>query len=166
MVRIFPDLDQIRRDTSYLSLFSSNAGISPNSVRIRYLLLPRSSSLTIYKCFTRIHLDYGDVIYDQLNLSSLAKKIKSLQYNAVLAFTGAIRGTSIEKLYQELGFESLKDTRWLLLRHCNVHSEKNVVNMLIIKGHLCLLFDICLVYFKNKIFGYLWAIKVNVVYMS
>ena len=26
---------------------------------------------------------------------------------------GAIRGTSTEKLYQELGFESLKDRRWL-----------------------------------------------------
>ena len=26
---------------------------------------------------------------------------------------GAIRGTSKEKLYQELGFESLKDRRWL-----------------------------------------------------
>ena len=30
-----------------------------------------------------------------------------------LAITGAIRGTSEEKLYQELDFESLKDTRCL-----------------------------------------------------
>ena len=30
-----------------------------------------------------------------------------------LAITGAIRGTSKEKLNQELGFESLKDRRWL-----------------------------------------------------
>ena len=77
------------------------------------LLLPRSSLLTVYKCFIRPHLDYGDAIYDQPNLSSLTNKIESVQYNAALAITGAIRGTSSEKLYQELGFESLKDRRWL-----------------------------------------------------
>ena len=38
--------------------------------------------------------------------------IKSVQYNAALAITGAIRGSSREKLYQELGFESLRDRRW------------------------------------------------------
>ena len=31
--------------------------------------------------------------------------IKQLQYNAALAMTGAIRGTSREKRYQELGLE-------------------------------------------------------------
>ena len=51
------------------------------------LLLPRSSLLTVYKCFIRPHLDYGDVIKDQPNLSSLANKIKSVQYNAALTFT-------------------------------------------------------------------------------
>ena len=54
-----------------------------------------------------------NVIYDQPNLSSLANTIESVQYNAALAITGAFRGTSKEKLYQELGFESLKDRRWL-----------------------------------------------------
>ena len=77
------------------------------------LLLPRSSLLTVYKCFIRPHLDYGDVIYDQPNLSSLTNEIESVQYNPALAITGAIRGTSKEKLYQELGFESLKDKRRL-----------------------------------------------------
>ena len=38
--------------------------------------------------------------------------IESVQYNAVLAITGAIHGSSPEKLYQELGFESLHDRRW------------------------------------------------------
>ena len=33
--------------------------------------------------------------------------MKSIQYNAAVAITGAIRGTSREKLYQELGLESL-----------------------------------------------------------
>ena len=35
--------------------------------------------------------------------------MESIQYNAALAITGAIRGTSREKLYQELGLDSLKD---------------------------------------------------------
>ena len=72
------------------------------------LLLPRSSLLTVYKFFIRPHLDYGDVINDQPNLSFLTNKIESVQYNAALAAL-----TSKEKLYQELGFESLKDRRWL-----------------------------------------------------
>ena len=38
------------------------------------LSLPQSSLLTIYKSFVRPHLDYGDVIYDQPNNSSLPDK--------------------------------------------------------------------------------------------
>ena len=77
------------------------------------LLLPHSSLLTINKSLVRHHLDYGDVIYDQPNNFRMSDKIESVQYNAALAITGAIRGTSKEKLYQELGLESLKDRRWL-----------------------------------------------------
>ena len=40
------------------------------------------------------------------------EKLESIQYNGALAITGAIRGSSREKLYQELGFESLKQRRW------------------------------------------------------
>ena len=71
------------------------------------LLLLRSSLLTVFKCFIRPHLHYTDVIYDQSNLSSLVNKIESVKYNT------AMKGTSKEKLYQGLGFESLKDRRWL-----------------------------------------------------
>ena len=35
-----------------------------------------------------------------------------IQYNSAIAITGAIRGTSKEKLYQELGFESLQQRLW------------------------------------------------------
>ena len=34
------------------------------------------------------------------------------QYNACLAITEAICGSSSEKLYQELGFEYLEQRRW------------------------------------------------------
>ena len=38
--------------------------------------------------------------------------MESIQYNACLAITGAIRGTSREKIYQELGLESLQLRLW------------------------------------------------------
>ena len=44
------------------------------------------------------------------HLIILLSRIQSVQDNAAIAITGAIRGTSSEKLYQELGLESL---RWL-----------------------------------------------------
>ena len=75
-------------------------------------ILPREPLLTIYKSFVRPHLDYGDVIYDQHYNNSFHQKLESIQYNAALAITGAIRGSSREKLYQKLGMESLKQRRW------------------------------------------------------
>ena len=74
--------------------------------------LPRKSLITIYKSFIRPHLDYYDVIYDQPNNESFCSKIIQIQYNAALAITSAIRGTSQTKLCNELGLESLKFRRW------------------------------------------------------
>ena len=76
-------------------------------------ILPRHTIITIYKSFARTHLDYGDIIYDQPNNESFCNKIERVQYNAALAITGAIRGTSQTKLYHELGLESLKFRRWM-----------------------------------------------------
>ena len=74
--------------------------------------------LTICKTFIRSRLDYADIIYDQAYNSAFHDKLESIQYNACLAITGAIRGTSTEKIYQELGLESLKSRRWFRkLRH-------------------------------------------------
>ena len=36
----------------------------------------------------------------------------SIQYNAALAITGTIRGSSREKIYQELDLESLRQRPW------------------------------------------------------
>ena len=51
---------------------------------------------------------YGDVIYNQAENEPVSSKIERVQYNASLAITVAIRGTSQEKLYEELGLESLR----------------------------------------------------------
>ena len=74
--------------------------------------LPRAPLITIYKSFVRPHLDYGDILYDQTFNNSFHERLESIQYNAALAITGAVRGSSREKLYQELGFESLQQRRW------------------------------------------------------
>ena len=44
-------------------------------------ILPRPALLTIYKCFIRPHLDYGDIIYDQAYNLSFHQKVESIQYN-------------------------------------------------------------------------------------
>ena len=71
-------------------------------------ILSRPALHTIYKCFTRPHLDYVDIIYDQAYNLSFRQKLESIQYNAALALTRVIRGSSRENLYQELGLESLQ----------------------------------------------------------
>ena len=46
--------------------------------------------LTMYKCFIRLHLGYGDIIYDQAYNLSFHQKPESIEYNAALALTGQL----------------------------------------------------------------------------
>ena len=87
-------------------------------LRKLYNILRRSALLTIYKSFIRPHLEYGDIIYDQAYNASFHQKLELLQYNACLAITGAIRFTLREKLYEELGLESLQLRRWFRKLSC------------------------------------------------
>ena len=66
----------------------------------------RKSLLTIYKSFVRPILDYADIIYDKTFNESFKRKIEMVQYRAALVITGAIKGTSRDRPYQELGLES------------------------------------------------------------
>ena len=67
----------------------------------------------IYTAFVRPRLDYGDILYNQAFNLSFQQKLESIiQNRACLRITGAIRGTSREKIYQELGLESLQSRRW------------------------------------------------------
>lgn len=84
--------------------------------------LPRQTLNELYKLYVRPHLDYGDVIYhtpqnvcefsQNITLSNQMEKLESIQYSAALAVTGAWKGTSRVKLYDELGWESLNLRRW------------------------------------------------------
>ena len=69
-------------------------------------VLSRKSLITIDKYFVSPHLDYDDLIYDQPNSESFCQQIESVPYNASLAITGFIKGTSSFKLYSEIRFES------------------------------------------------------------
>ena len=72
----------------------------------------------MYKRFIRPHFSYGDIIYDPAYNASFHQKLELLQYNACLAITAAIRDTSREKLYEELGLESLQLRRWFRKLSC------------------------------------------------
>ena len=75
-------------------------------------VLPRSALSRIDKSFARPHLECCDVIYDKAYNGAFKSKSESIQYNAALAITGAIKGSSREKLYQELGLEFLSMRSW------------------------------------------------------
>ena len=61
---------------------------------------------------------YGDIIYDKAFNESFHAKLESLQYNASLVITGAIRGSSTEKIYDELSLEYSKSRRWYRKMNC------------------------------------------------
>ena len=78
----------------------------------------------IYKLYIRPHLDYGDVVYHTTDInidrtspftfetnSLIGSKIESIQYTAARIITGAWKGTSRKKLYDNIGWESLHDRR-------------------------------------------------------
>ena len=58
-------------------------------------------------------MDYHNVVCNQPSNDAFSSKLETVQYNAALAITGAIKGTSREKLYQELGLEYLQQRRWM-----------------------------------------------------
>ena len=83
--------------------------------------LPIKSLEQIYKMYARPHLDYCDVIYhtpaltydlsSALSLNYRMNILEKTQYQAALAITGAWKGTNLDKIYEELGWESLNERR-------------------------------------------------------
>ena len=91
---------------------------------IKYLssFIPVKTLDQIYKMYVRPHLDFCDVIYHTPKIYNLfdssflllnwMDQIERVQYQAALAVTGTWKGTSTNKIYEELGWESLTDRRW------------------------------------------------------
>ena len=70
--------------------------------------LPRNTVNEMYKLYVRPHRDHSDVFYKVpqkagVSENDMMSKLESVQYSASLAVTGAWRGTSRDKLYNELG---------------------------------------------------------------
>ena len=75
----------------------------------------------MYKALVRSHFDYFDIIYHipshqnqpplGVTLNLQMEKVERIQYQAALAISGAWRGSSCSKLYEELGWETLSDRR-------------------------------------------------------
>ena len=108
---------------SKLSFLSHiNAAISKSRKALGLLkflskYLSRETLNALYILYIRPHLDYGDVIYHIPNKEDshgnvLMEKVESVQYSAALGITGAWRGTSREKIYCDLGWESSYFRRW------------------------------------------------------
>ena len=74
------------------------------------LILSRNQLLTIYKTFVRFHLDYADIMINLLMTNDSCKeKLENVQYSAALTITGAIKGTSRDRWFKDLGLEPLCD---------------------------------------------------------
>ena len=85
-----------------------------NKIRVDHQITDteKVNKINFFKVFVRLHLDYGDILYDQAYNMSFEGKLESTQYDAYLAITAAMRGTSKEKLYQELGLQPLQLQCW------------------------------------------------------
>ena len=74
--------------------------------------VPRKDLRTIYKSFIKPHLDYGDISYLKPKNENFQNKLEKVQYKACIALTGAIKGTSRQKVYDNLGLHSLSKNLW------------------------------------------------------
>ena len=88
----------------------------------------------IYKPYVRPHVDYGDIIYhkhDPEFTHDMTKRLERIQYSAAVAVSRAWRGTNIDRLYEELGWESLYYRRWYrTLPFFQVHLE-SILNVFV-----------------------------------
>ena len=89
--------------------------------------ISRKTLLSFYKSFVRPNLDYASIIYDKPFNESFKTKIEMIHYRAALVITGAIKSTTRDLLYQEIGLESLADRR----RSCKIFFFHKIVNGLL-----------------------------------
>ena len=84
--------------------------------------LPVKTLDQIYKMHVRPHLDYCDVIFhtpvithefdSSLTLNYQMNIMEKTQYQAALAVSGCWKGTNTDKIYEQLGWESLDQRRF------------------------------------------------------
>jgi hypothetical protein len=72
--------------------------------------LPRSALTRIYLTMIRPIIEYGDIIYDNINISQ-TQTLEKIQRRAALICTGAYRHTEHRLLLDELGWDTLAERR-------------------------------------------------------
>lgn len=95
---------------SFLRTFESNYHKVNQTVELLQNL--QKKLIIIYKVLARPHLLSGNVMYDEDYNETFHPKLASLQCNACLALSGAIRGLSRQKPFQELSLQSLQICCW------------------------------------------------------
>ena len=90
----------------------------------------------IYKVFVRSLFDYCDVIYhispfanpsdSSITLHPLMEAIERVLHQVARVITGTWKGTSTNKLYEELGWETLSDRRWNrgIIQFFKIHNNR------------------------------------------
>ena len=81
-----------------------------NILKCLQFRLDRNSLETIYISFIRPLLEYGSPIWDGCTQAD-ADRLESIQIAAARVITGAMKGTSVSKLYEEIGWETLAERR-------------------------------------------------------
>ena len=104
----------------YEKIIKAKKGIGIIKYLSKFLSLKTLDQM--YKALVCSHLDYCDIIYHTpalnsqnnlgITLNSLMEKVERTQYQAALAITGEWQGSNRSKLYEELGWETLTDSRW------------------------------------------------------
>ena len=84
----------------------------PSKNKLSKSFLAEITKKNVHKAFVRPHLNYVHILHDKAYSNAVQEKIESVQYNACLALTGATRGNSKEKQYQELDLESPRQKWW------------------------------------------------------
>ena len=92
-------LDKKLNFEEHLNKVKSKVNKTIGIIRKLQNVLPRSALATIYKSFIKPHLDYGNIVHDKASNEFFHGKLESLQCNATLVITGAIRWYSTEKIY-------------------------------------------------------------------
>ena len=109
---------QLDSELNFLSHIKEAIGKARRGIgMIRFLskYVARDVLDKIYKLYVRPHLDYGDIIYHKYDPEmrlTFTQRLEQTQYSAALAVAGAWRGTNRQRLYEELGWESLYHRRW------------------------------------------------------
>ena len=81
-----------------------------NMLKPMRLTLARKTLDTLYKSLVRSCLEYADVVWDGCNETD-SDLLEQLQYEAARLVTGAIKGTSRERLLNEVAWVKLKERR-------------------------------------------------------